>query len=88
MSEAVNVRMTLTRLLWVKERARLHFDLDGAVKLGMDIRVSAVALMLLSWRFPHGFTDMQAFSWTPASWVLSWKSLNMLFPLGCSSLSV
>lgn len=67
-----------------EERERLHFDLDGAMKLGMDTRASTVELTLLSRRFPRGFMDTQAF-WTPAPWVLSWKALKMLFSSGGSA---
>lgn len=71
-----------------EKRERLHFDLDGAMKLGMDTRVSTVALTLLSWRFPHGFMDTQTFSWRPAPWVLSCKALKMLFFSGRSAVSL
>lgn len=55
------------------------------MELGMDTRVSTIELTLLSWRLPHGFLAMQAFSGTPAPWVLSWKSLKMLFSSACSA---
>lgn len=50
-----NVCMTLMYLLCLKERERLHFDLDAAMELGMDTRVSTVELTLLSLSLPHGF---------------------------------
>lgn len=54
------------------------------MKLGLDIRESTVGLTLLSRSFPDGFMGMQAFSWTPAPWILPWKALNILFSSGCS----